>query len=269
VSDVGTSFVVVSLPQRVVAVLVIVALSVAGTLIIVELTKSERIALPAGCSPADRNSPGCRPVTKSGTDATTLTLLGVPFTLLAALGAAWLTASAANARQRASLAAEAERQSVALKAEAERHDATLRHERGLADRVELRRLLDALMEHISVADRNQLRFDTARYMYEHEHVLGAEAIGREASREFTAATFALDPYRDRLRARLGATHDLAVAFGTLLDDLSALGQVMGKVAWPATEQHQQWLRDTKYTYLGRRDEFFDTAAKFVGTQVAE
>jgi hypothetical protein len=269
VSDVGTSFVLVSLPQHVAAVFVLVALSVAGTLIVVELTKSERIVLPAGCSAADRNSPGCRPVTESGADATTLTLLGVPFTLLAALGAAWLTASAANVRQRASLAAEAERQSVALKAEAERHDATLRHERGLADRAELRTLLDALMEHIAVADRNQLRFDTARYVYEHEHVLEAEAVGKQASREFTAATFALDPYRDQLRARLGAKHDLAVAFGTLLDDLSNLGQVMGKVAWPATEEHQQWLRDTKYTYLGRRDQFFDTAAMFVGTQVSE
>ncbi|MEA2255863.1 MAG: hypothetical protein QOG35_1908, partial [Solirubrobacteraceae bacterium] len=241
--------------------------------IVVELTKSDRIVLPAGCSAADRNSPGCRPVTESGTDATTLTLLGVPFTLLAALGAAWLTASSANARQRASLGAEAERQSVALEAEAERHNATLRHERGLADRAELRTLLDALMEHIAVADRNQLTFDASRYAYENEHepdvVAHAMARAIMASREFNKATFALYPYRDRLRARLGDKHELAVAFGTLLDDLSNLGQVMGKVAWPATAEHQKWLRDTKWAYLGRRDEFFDTAAMCVGTQVSE
>jgi hypothetical protein len=270
-SGVGSSFVVMSLRQRVVAVLAVVALSVTGTLIVVELTKSDRIVLPAGCSPADRGSPGCRPVTESGADATTLTLLGVPFTLLAALGAAGLTARSANARQRASLAAESERQSVALQAEAERHLATLRHERGLADRAELRAVLDALMEHIAVADRNELAFESARYAYEHDSNIReeAEVMGKAAARVFTQATFALEPYRDRLRARLGAKHELAVAFDRLFEDLSSVGQVMGKVTWPATSEHEQWIRDTKWAYLGRRDEFFDTAARFVGTQVSE
>jgi hypothetical protein len=68
VSGVGSSFVVMSLRQRVVAVLAVVALSVTGTLIVVELTKSDRIVLPPGCSAADRGSPGCRPVTESGAD---------------------------------------------------------------------------------------------------------------------------------------------------------------------------------------------------------
>lgn len=253
-------------------VLAVVALSAAGTLIIVELAKSKRVVLPAGCSAIDRDSPGCRPVSESGADATTLTLLGIPFTVLAAMGAAWLTSSAANMRQRSSLAAEADRQGIALKAEADRHSTTLRHERGLEDRAELRSLLDKLMEHVAVADRNQQKFDALRYAYETqddpEVVTYAEATAKLASREFTDATFALDPYRDRLRVRLGAKHELVAAFDTLFDDLSNVGLVMGKVSWPATEEHQQWLRDTKYKYLGRRDEFFDTAAKFVGTQVA-
>jgi hypothetical protein len=240
-----------SLLQRIASVLAVMALSIAGTLIVVELTRSERIVLPAGCSAVDRGSPGCRPVTESGSNATTLTLLGVPFTLLAALGAAWLTASTANARQRASLAAEAERQGVALQAEAERHKATLRHERGLADRAALRALLDALMEHIAVADRNHLRYDAARHAFEDEARIKAEAEaeGKAASRKFTEVVFALEPYRDRLRARLGAKHELAVAFGTLLDDLSTLGQVMGKVTWPANSEHEQWIADTKWAYL--------------------
>jgi hypothetical protein len=262
-----------SVRQRSVAVFVIVALSVSGTLIVVELTKNERIVLPAGCSAADRSAPGCRPVRESGADATTLTLLGVPFTLFAALGAAWLTASSANARQRASLDAEAERQSVALQAEGERHEATLRHERGLADRAELRSVLDALMEHVAVADRNHLRFESARFAFEHEPdpevQAAAMATGKVASREFNAAFFALEPYRDRLRARLGAKHELAVAFGTLLEDLSSVGQVLGKMTWPATAENEQWMADTKYAYLGRRDQFFDIAARFVGTQVSE
>jgi len=139
-----------------------------------------------------------------------------------------------------SLAAESERQSVALQAEAERHMATLRHERGLADRAELRAVLDALMEHIAVADRNQLAFESARYAYEHHPDIReeAEVMGKAAARA-TEATFALEPYRDRLRARLGAKDELAVAFDRLFEDLSSVGQVMGKVTWPATSEHEQ------------------------------
>jgi hypothetical protein len=263
----------VSRRQLITAALILVVLSVAGTLIVVELTKSERVGLPPGCSAADRHSPGCRPVTKSGADTTTLTLLGVPFTLLAAIGAAWLTASAANTRQRASLAAEADRQRLALEAEAERHDATLRHERALADRAELRRLLDGLMVHIAVADRSDLSFDSAQFAYgdtQVEHVKEeARDIGRAAASSLTEAALALGPYRDQLAARLGAGHELAVAFGALLDDLMSVGQVMNKVAWPPTEEHERWRAETKHAYLRRRTEFFETAAKFVGTQVSE
>src|SRR5215207_1297336 len=77
-SGVGSSFVVMSLRQRVVAVLAVVALSVTGTLIVVELTKSDRIVLPAGCSAADRGSPGCRPVTESGAERDDVDASGGP-----------------------------------------------------------------------------------------------------------------------------------------------------------------------------------------------
>jgi hypothetical protein len=107
------------------------------------------------------------------------------------------------------------------------------------------------------------------YAQDAETKAAAEAAGRAASRTFDEGFFALEPYRDQLAVRLGAKHDLTVAFETLFEDLSSVGQVMGKVSWPATSEHEQWIANTKWAYRGRRDEFFETAARFVGTQVSE
>jgi hypothetical protein len=244
------------------ACLIVAVLSATATVGVIELTKDDQVVLPPGCSASDRTAPSCLPVSKSGGDSSTLTLIGVPFTLLAALGAAWLTASSANARQRDSLAAEAQR-----------HDATLRHERGLEDRRELRGLLDSLMEPLALAHSHERTFSAAKYAYELEPAddvkAHAEVRGRLAARELTANVLALEPYAARLRTRLGADHELVVAFDALVDAVTSVSQVASKVTWPAQPQHDQLIADTHWPYLRLRDTFFETAARFVGTRLSD
>jgi hypothetical protein len=263
-----------------VAVAMVAVAAMAGVVVLAILQTDKRVALPPGCSEADRLKAGCRPVATERSSGNSVAIVTLIVTPLGALGVALVTVNAARVRQerdieeaRATLQqqldAEAKRQRAQLSDERARLSRQLQHDRDLRDLEELRTLLDDASDALGRHGSDFLA------LWRAVAALGPYASGADRAE----AEKLVNPYEktderctrlsERLMLRLGEGSPLVAAYRRSLHARRVAVEEVLEPSEPLTDDARQYLQGQYDAAVDAHNEFFRLSHALVQTSLAE